>query len=139
MEIPADPPETRHAASGLLSPGLVLALLLTLTVLASWLVQLGNKRSIAVAAETAAEDAADTVSRRLALYEQGLNAIRGAVVAAGVDGLTDRQFEQFASSLKIETDFPGAFGLGFARRVLPQEESAFVARMHRSRPDFRVR
>lgn len=139
MEIPAAPPETRHAASGLLSPGLVLALLLTLTVLASWLVQLGNKRSIAVAAETAAEDAADTVSRRLALYEQGLNAIRGAVVAAGVDGLTDRQFEQFASSLKIETDFPGAFGLGFARRVLPQEESAFVARMHRSRPDFRVR
>ncbi|HEY2256876.1 MAG TPA: CHASE domain-containing protein [Variovorax sp.] len=84
--------------------------------------------------------AADQVSARMHLFEYGLRAARGAVLAAGGEnGITRLGFAQFCASRDLQKEFPGSNGFGYVRRVPAAEEAAFVgaARLD-GKPDFKV-
>ncbi|MBL0917161.1 MAG: PAS-domain containing protein [Hydrogenophaga sp.] len=88
-------------------------------------------------------DSAEVVSRiedRLRLYEDGLRSARGAIAAAGGSNVHRRAFEAYVGSRDMVTEFPGARGIGFIRRVPADEVAAFETVARAEGPgDFRVR
>ena len=68
------------------------------------------------------------LSRRMRLYEYGLQGARGALMARGLDKVTAQDFRVYSQSRDIDAEFAGARGFGFIRRVPPQQVDAFVAR-----------
>ncbi len=87
-----------------------------------------------------AHKAGADIARHMAVYEYGLRGTRGAVVAAGVDGITRERFHAYSLTRDIEKEFPGARGFGFIRRVAHEDEAAFVAAARRDgMPDFDIR
>jgi PAS domain S-box-containing protein len=66
------------------------------------------------------------LNKRLQNYEYGLRGARGAVIVGGPDGITRQKFRLYMQSRELTREFPGSLGFGFIRRVLPQQESAFV-------------
>ncbi|MCM5680665.1 CHASE domain-containing protein [Schlegelella sp. S2-27] len=83
---------------------------------------------------------AEQVQDRLQLYEYGLRAARGAVIAAGGEAITRESFQRYARSRDIQSEFPGARGFGFVRRVSVEQEAAFLARARADGwPDFTIR
>jgi PAS domain S-box-containing protein len=90
-------------------------------------------------AEVLAQRVADLVRVRMRTYEFGLRGARGAVIAAGVEGITRERFHQYALSRELEREFPGARGFGFIRRVPAAQEAAFLAAARRDgAPDFAI-
>ena len=77
---------------------------------------------------------------RVQLYEYGLRAIRGAVLAAGEQHLTRETFRLSHDPSTTDRRFPGARGFGFIRRVAEEDESAFLEAARRDgMPDFAIR
>ena len=73
-------------------------------------------------------------------YEYGLRGARGVVLTAGEKGLTRPIMEAYAQSREIDTEFPGARGFGFIRRVPVEKEAAFLASAKADgAPDFRIK
>ena len=89
--------------------------------------------------EAAASDLEHRIEDRLSIYELGLRGARGAVLTAGGESVTRQQFEVYANSRDLATEFPGARGFGFIRRVAPEQEAAFLARARAEQPDFQLR
>ncbi|MCK6427199.1 MAG: CHASE domain-containing protein [Burkholderiaceae bacterium] len=86
-----------------------------------------------------AQGVADDVTGRVRLFEYGLRGVRGAVLAAGGEAITRRQFRLYADSRDVDIEFPGARGFGFIRRVVAQDESAFLAAARsEGPPDFTI-
>lgn len=54
-----------------------------------------------------ANQAESLIKERFSRFEYGLRGARGAVLAAGVDKLTRKQFEDYINSRDIEREFPG--------------------------------
>ena len=74
------------------------------------------------------------------LYQYGLRGARGAVIVAGVDDITAEQFKTYSASRDIETEFPGARGFGFIRKVpMAQEEEFLAAARAAGQPDFEIK
>ncbi|TXN46567.1 PAS domain S-box protein [Methylobacterium sp. WL7] len=90
--------------------------------------------------DAAASRVASAVSDRMAKYEYGLRGARGAIVAAGRDGITRERFRDYSLTRDIDHEFPGARGFGFIRRVGAADEAAFLkaARLDGA-PDFAMR
>lgn len=87
-----------------------------------------------------ANQAESLIKERFSRFEYGLRGARGAVLAAGVDKLTRKQFEDYINSRDIEREFPGALGFGFIRRVPVDKEADFVAAARRDDfPNFTIR
>ncbi len=83
---------------------------------------------------------ARNVEERMELYEYGLRGARGAVIAAGWQTISRETFSLYSKTRSIETEFPGARGFGFVRRVPEQDIAAYIARMRASGPsDFNIR
>jgi PAS domain S-box-containing protein len=90
-------------------------------------------------AEVLAQRVADQVRARMRTYEFGLRGARGAVIAAGVEGITRERFHQYGLSRELEREFPGARGFGFIRRVPVAHEAAFLAAARGDgAPDFGI-
>ncbi|QKJ67861.1 PAS domain S-box protein [Deefgea piscis] len=53
--------------------------------------------------------------------------------------LKPQHFKQYVAQLNLEDVFPGALGVGFIRRVEPQDVAAFVSDQQHYRPEFQVR
>ena len=86
-----------------------------------------HKDSVAVAAVRAAtERFASQIAERIELYQYGLRGARGAVIAAGEDGLTRQIFHRYSITREVNGEFPGALGFGFIRRVAPDDRQAFL-------------
>lgn len=86
-----------------------------------------------------ADDVASDVRSRVERYESGLRGIRGAILAAGPE-LSRERLRVYGESRDIGSEFPGALGFGFARRVPVRAMDEFVARVRRERPEgFDVR
>ena len=74
------------------------------------------------------------------LYQYGLRGARGAVLVAGVDDITKEQFATYSASRDIATEFPGARGFGFIRKVpMAQEEEFLAAARAAGQPDFEIK
>ncbi|MDW6005280.1 CHASE domain-containing protein [Vibrio mangrovi] len=73
-------------------------------------------------------------------FEYGLRGTRGAIIAAGVNDITRDKFESYINSRELQTEFPGALGFGFIRRVPMMEEASFIESARRdSAPGFSIR
>jgi len=79
------------------------------------------------------------VRREMQMYEKGIRALRGAIVASG-DQLSLERFRQYSASRNARTEFPGVRGFGFIK-IVPAEQTAKFVEGNKSdgRPGFRIR
>ncbi|WP_225773897.1 PAS domain S-box protein [Pseudomonas sp. Marseille-Q5115] len=114
---------------------LVIGLLLSAT--GAWLMGQANQARIDQAVDDIVHDTTEAIFSRVQMYQYGLRGVRGAVLTAGPENLTLSLFRRYSESRDIGTEFPGARGFGFVRRVTSTAEAAFVARARAdNRPDF---
>ena len=79
------------------------------------------------------------VALRMRLYEYGLQGTRGMMAAVGEE-LSWSSFARYSASRDFESEFPGARGFGFIRKVTAQDKPHFVRRAREEMgPDFDVR
>ena len=123
-------PSFRDTPVHLLAAAVFAAGLLLSTAAAWWQARANNRL---LDSEMAAR--ARQISSRLAdgfqLYQYGLRGARGAVVTAGETGLTHALFQRYSATRDVDSEFPGALGFGFIRRVAPGDEARFVAQARR--------
>lgn len=87
-----------------------------------------------------ADRATRQLERRITTYEFGLRGFRGFVIGAGHDRLTRAKVAEYAASRTYATEFPGALGFGFIRRVPAAGVAEFVVRERRTDwPDYTVK
>ncbi|MFG6455843.1 PAS domain S-box protein [Roseateles sp. BYS96W] len=111
-----------------------------LTWVAATLQTQANARERDRQLDALSHEAVAQVSARMRRYEYGLRGARGAIIAAGADRITREDFWHYSQTRQIESEFPGARGFGFIRRVTEAQEPAFVAAARRDgAPDFRIR
>ena len=118
---------------------MILALGLVATVMGCLILQNNNEQRTREALDVAAESAVQSVLTRLQLYQYGLRGTRGAIITAGVDGMTREIFHRYSQMRDVSKEFPGARGFGFIRRVPAQDLEAFVRRARADgAPDFTI-
>ncbi len=111
-----------------------------LTALIAILLHYQNQEDDKAHIKTLMTQAESLIQERFAFYEYGLRATRGAVVTAGPDQITRKQFENYIGTRDISQEFPGALGFGFIRRVPVEQEQRFVEMARQDgMPDFSVR
>ncbi|WP_156650059.1 CHASE domain-containing protein [Methylobacterium sp. Leaf89] len=126
------------------APGVALVALVVLGLVlacatAAWK-EASNARVTAERLDVAVLRVASVISERMAKYEYGLRGARGAIVAAGEDGITRGRFRDYSLTRDIDREFPGTRGFGFIRRVDPAREAAFLEAARRDgAPDFALR
>ncbi len=99
-----------------------------------------NQRWVNERFEALALRLADQLQAQLQTYEYGLRGARGAIQAAGEQGVSRGSFRTYHLSRDIEREFRGAHGFGFVRRVPAADEAAFLASARRDgAPDFALR
>ncbi len=111
-----------------------------LTLFFTALVNYYNQANSIKATEQLANEAESLIKERFANFEYGLRGARGAVVAVGPENLTRQQFENYISTRDIDSEFPGALGFGFIRKVPLVQEAEFIIQARRDgAPDFSIR
>ncbi|MEO1488034.1 MAG: CHASE domain-containing protein [Pseudomonadota bacterium] len=60
----------------------------------------------------------------------------GAALFASVDEVRPQAFQQFVSELRLDVEYRGAEGIGWAAMVNPDDVAAYLAKQRASRPDF---
>lgn len=73
-----------------------------------------------------ASAAAEDVRLRVSSYEFGARGARGAIVAAGVDAPSRARFISYMNTRDLPTEFPGALGFGYIRRVSRSGLASFL-------------
>lgn len=110
------------------------------SVLVSWQLQSANERTEKEAVAAEADQLISDVRNRLNLYQFGLRGVAGAVITAGENEINREIFHRYSTARDFKTEFPGARGFGFIRRVPVDKEAYFIkqARSHVS-PNFAIR
>lgn len=121
-------------------PALLLMLGLLITAaLCLWASQ-RNQRTTHEAMVDATQRAVSVIQSRLQLYQFGLRGARGAVLTGGEHTVTREQFKRYSDGRDLASEFPGALGFGFIRRVPRPEQASFVEAARRDgMPDFSIR
>ena len=109
---------------------LLLAICLSLTFLATWVVKnIAESRSIEVF-QTLTTDNLTALNERLKSYAQSLNAMTGLFVAS--DQVTKEDVTNYVSHIDPEKNFPGLTGLGL---VVPARQSTLPAFLEKLRAE----
>ncbi|ODC04622.1 hypothetical protein BFW38_14905 [Terasakiispira papahanaumokuakeensis] len=118
----------------------ILATGLAITVgVARWQERL-NKRDAQQIVAQRGMDIRQAVLNRMNLYLYGVRSVRGVVLAADAEQMTQAHFLDYIRTRDLAREFPGARGFGLIRRVLPQNRERFVRDMRdRVWPDFTIR
>ncbi|AZG74114.1 PAS domain S-box protein [Shewanella livingstonensis] len=99
-----------------------------------------NNDIITKSLKAVTEQVANNIIDRIVLYQYGLRGARGAVSTIGEDNITREIFSKYSSTRDIESEFPGARGFGYIRRVPKADEADFVAKAKMDDwPDYSVR
>lgn len=101
---------------------------LSLSAVCAWWSVHNTEARVNRAVDELVQDTVAAVFNRVQLYQYGLRGARGAVLVAGERGLNRELFKRYSESRDIATEFPGARGFGFIRRVAPADEAAFLAK-----------
>ncbi|MDF1762665.1 MAG: response regulator [Oleibacter sp.] len=110
------------------------------TAAASWLVDYKNNYDVSLYTNNLADKTEALIEQRFQHFQYGLRGARGAIVTAGVDEITRKQFEKYSGTRDLGLEFPGALGFGFIRRVSAEQESDFLRRARADgAPDFNIR
>lgn len=113
---------------------------LLLTIALAWLVHDHNRASIRHELSSLADEAEGLIQERFTRYEYGLRGMRGPLITAGVEAITREQVERYIKSRDLGTEFPGALGFGFIRRVSSAQVPAFLATARADgAPDFAIK
>lgn len=112
IPIPTDP-----VSRAILMATLVLCFTLGATAFAYMRQQQQNIGEVSVRFERLRGRLLSEVALRMQQYEYGLRGTRGAVAAVG-EGLNGSSFARYSASRNFDSEFPGARGFGFIRRVL---------------------
>ena len=67
-----------------------------------------NEMDLKAYANTLADKTEDLIQKRFQAFEDGLRATSGAIVAAGVEDLSQQQFENYINSRNVKQEYPGA-------------------------------
>jgi PAS domain S-box-containing protein len=123
--------ESEPAASPLsfwrLAPLLTLALTLLATLLVAHFVSTASHARDADRFEHAVRQANDAIQERLNIYIGILRS--GTALLAVHEDLRQEEFAAYAKRLKLRENYPGIQGLGFAKRVLPEDLERVTERM----------
>jgi PAS domain S-box-containing protein len=69
---------------------------------------------------------ASTVVDKITLYQYGLRGLRGSILSVGADNYRLSNMQFYAQSRDIASEFPGARGFGFIRKVEPAQLATFL-------------
>ena len=127
-----------------LNPYLWSGIAFTLGVLASLLIaqniRIQNNTAVTALAKAETTTLANEITGRLELYQYGLRGARGHILTKGESAATRADFYNYMQSRDIDTEFPGARGMGFIRRVPVTQEAEFLAHTRADgQPDFVIR
>ena len=119
------------------------AISLIVGVLASyWVavsVERSNKNHIDSVLALESQDLIQQIYERVELYQYGLRGLRGTVATAQ-SNLSRELVEQYSETRDLESEFPGARGFGFIRRVPVANEAHFIKEAALDNwPDFNIR
>lgn len=121
-------------------PAAMLGTLLALSGFGAYQLELSNKRTVAQAAQGVLGDTLVKTDALLRRYTYGLLGARGALTVTGVDGMDRETFARYSRSRNHATEFPGARGFGFIRRVKPDQIQQYLESRRRAGwPDFKIR
>ena len=80
------------------------------------------------------------VKKRIELFQYGLRGVRGAILTAGEANLSRDIFHSYSLTRDYSTEFPGAHGFGFIRKVPLEDENDFLTKARLDgKPDFKIR
>ncbi|MCH1929910.1 PAS domain S-box protein [Shewanella sp. A25] len=114
--------------------GLFLSLLLT------WQVAQTNTHVIEQELSKSALVTADSIIKRIELYQYGLRGARGTILTAGEQTLNRDIFHAYSLTREVDDEFPGARGFGFIRRVSANDTTAYLKRVREQGwPEFQIR
>lgn len=122
------------------APLAVLATLLALSGLGTHQLTLYNQHAVASAAQEALENVLHSTETLLRSYTYGLLSARGVLAVTGIDGMDRARFARYSRSRNYATEFPGARGFGFIRRVAREDTQQYLENRRRAGwPDFQIR
>lgn len=82
----------------------------------------------------------DQIGAQMRSYEKGIRGSRGALLVGGQEHISAENYRIYAQSRDIATEFPGARGFGFIRRVPAKDINAYIAEVRREGdPRFDIR
>ncbi|RBO83496.1 PAS domain S-box protein [Marinomonas aquiplantarum] len=111
-----------------------------LSVYVTYRVHTSNQDIIDQSAAQASEEVLQQVVTRIQLYQYGLRGARGVVLTAGEKDITRDDFYQYSVTRDIDTEFPGANGFGFIRRVPQESMDEYLSQIRTSSwPDFKIK
>lgn len=114
-------------------------------LLASLLLTVGAWRMATLNVERAANERFENraagirtaIIDRMAAYQQLLRA--GAALFAGSDHVSSDEWQRFYSKLRVNENYPGLLGFGYAKRLAHSERDAFIAAMRAGEsPGFEI-
>lgn len=82
----------------------------------------------------------DQIGVQMRSYEKGIRGTRGALLVGGQEHISAESYRIYAQSRDIATEFPGARGFGFIRRVPASGIKAYIAEVRsEGDPRFDIR
>lgn len=98
-----------------------------------------NHEKVQQALAEAGKELTAVFNRHLFRYQYGVRGVRGVVLASSEE-LNLKEFQRYSASRNIDSEFPGARGFGFIRRVPVNAEMQFLQqeRLHGYR-NFNIR
>ncbi|MCD2518810.1 response regulator [Massilia sp. G4R7] len=110
-----------------------------LSIAAAQYQQRDNRQVLERRLQRLLDHASEGVGARIQGYRNVLRGMRGLLLVAGPDRTTPAQLSRYLANIDVEHEFPGARGFGFARRVAPAAEAAYVARQRLVHGKFALR
>ena len=117
-------------------PVAIFLLIAAITVLSVFAIERGEDARAAAQLRSRANAISSALERRANASSAYLRA--GAAVLATLDDMPAAQFRRFVSELRLDADYRGAEGIGWAMVVRPGEVEAFDAAMARDSPGGRA-
>ncbi|SEQ16153.1 PAS domain S-box-containing protein [Pseudomonas sp. NFACC02] len=107
----------------------IVAIGITVTVMIYQVVRKSTEYELNTAVDKATQNARGYVLKRMADYQYGLRGVRGAVAVAATesDGFDHALFVRYLQGEGADSEFDGARGFGFIRRVPESELQAFLS------------
>ncbi|WP_320827340.1 CHASE domain-containing protein [Reinekea sp.] len=99
---------------------------LLLTGVAVYKVNKLNIQQLSEALDSFAVDVIEQIDERIELYQYGLRGARGSILTTGTDNLSRELFQTYSNSRDLDSEFPGARGFGYIKRVKPVELDDFI-------------
>lgn len=117
-------------------PGWVLFIALLLTGAATWYVSWTAKIKDEERFENLVQRSQNAIAVRIETY---IASLRGTAALFAATGEADREtFQTYISRLELQSHYPGIQGIGFSKRIAPDQVEAFLSNIRKEIPDFKI-